>query len=77
MTRDKVIHFKEVNMSKHKRPRDKLLSIRVNEKLFSDCHKFFKNNTRDRLEVGLRASSADLVEFLLQKYEMEVVNAQD
>lgn len=57
-----------MNKSENKRNRNKLISIRVDEKLFNDCLKQFKNNLNLRCANRLTGSSADLIEYLLQQY---------
>ena len=57
-----------MNKSENKQKRNKLISIRVDEKLFNDCLKKFKNNLRLRCANRLSGSSADLIEYLLQQY---------
>jgi len=57
-----------MNKSEKKQKRNKLVSIRVDENLFNDCLKQFKNNLRLRCANRLTGSSADLIEYLLQQY---------
>jgi len=58
-----------MNKSENKQNRNKLVSIRVDETLFNDCLKKFKNNLRLRCANRLTGSSADLIEYLLMQYK--------
>ena len=66
-----------MNKSEFKQNRNKLISIRVDEKLFNECLRQFKNDFKLRFANKLSGSSADLIEYLLMQFRKSTTASDD